>query len=47
MLSEMLIGIHAWAIFALGLLTLFQSKARWTIAAVILSVGVYGLIFLR
>jgi len=46
-LSETLIGIHAWVIFALGLLTLFQSKAKWTIAAVILSAGVYGLIFLR
>lgn len=46
-LSETLIGIHAWVIFALGLLTLFQSKAKWTIAAVILSAGIYGLIFLR
>jgi len=46
-LSETLIGIHAWVIFALGLLTLFQSKAKWTIAVVILSAGVYGLIFLR
>ena len=46
-LSETLIGIHAWVIFSLGLLTLFQSKAKWTIAAVILSAGVYGLIFLR
>jgi len=46
-LSETLIGIHAWVIFALGLLVLFQSKAKWTIAAVILSAGVYGLIFLR
>jgi chromate transporter len=46
-LSETLIGIHAWVIFALGLLTLFQSKAKWTIAAIILSAGVFGLIFLR
>jgi chromate transporter len=46
-LSETLIGIHAWLIFALGLLVLYQSKAKWTIAAVILSAGVYGLIFLR
>jgi len=46
-LSETLIGIRAWVIFALGLLALFQSKAKWTIAAVILSAGVYGLIFLR
>lgn len=46
-LSETLIGLHAWAIFALGLLVLFQFKAKWTIAAVILSAGVYGLIFLQ
>lgn len=46
-LSETMISIHAWVIFALGLLALFQSKAKWTIAAVILSAGVYGLIFLR
>ena len=46
-LSETIISIHAWVIFALGLLALFQSKAKWTIAAVILSAGVYGLIFLR
>ncbi|WKZ35083.1 MAG: chromate efflux transporter [Anaerolineales bacterium] len=46
-LSETLIGIHAWVIFALGLLALFQSKPKWTIAVVILSAGVYGLIFLR
>jgi len=46
-LSETVIGIHAWVIFALALLVLFQSKAKWTIAAIILSAGVYGLIFLR
>lgn len=46
-LSETILGIHAWVIFALALLALFQSKAKWTIAAVILSAGAYGLIFLR
>jgi len=46
-LYETLTGIHAWIIFALGLLVLFRSKAKWTIAAVILGAGIYGLIFLR
>ena len=46
-LSETVIGIHAWVIFALALLVLFQSKAKWAIAAIILSAGAYGLLFLR
>jgi chromate transporter len=46
-LSETVVGIDAWIIFALALLALFQSKAKWTIAAVILVSGLYGLIFLR
>jgi chromate transporter len=46
-LSETVTGIHAWVIFALALLALFQSRAKWTIAAIILSAGAYGLIFLR
>jgi chromate transporter len=46
-LSQTITGIHAWVIFALALLVLFQSKAKWTIAAIILSAGTYGLIFLR
>ena len=46
-LNETVIGIHAWVIFALALLALFQLKAKWSIAAIILSAGAYGLIFLR
>ena len=46
-LSETIMGIHAWVIFALALLVLFQSKAKWAIAAIILGAGAYGLIFLR
>ena len=46
-LSETVTGIHAWVIFALALLVLFQSKAKWTIAGIILSAGAYGLLFLR
>jgi len=45
-LSETIVGIHAWVIFALALLMLFQSKAKWTIAVIILGAGVYGLLFL-
>jgi chromate transporter len=46
-LSDTVIGIHAWVIFVLALLALFQSQAKWTIAAIILSAGLYGLLFLR
>jgi chromate transporter len=46
-LSETLLGVHAWIIFALALLALFRFKAKWTIAAVILLAGVYGLTFLQ
>lgn len=45
-LSDTVTGIHAWVIFALALLALFQSRAKWTIAAIILSAGLYGLLFL-
>jgi chromate transporter len=46
-LNETLVGFHAWVIFALALLVLFQFKAKSTIAATILVAGIYGLIFLR
>ncbi len=46
-LSETIVGIHAWIIFALALLVLFRSKAKWAIAAVILGAGLYGLLFLQ
>ena len=46
-LSETVVGLHAWIIFALALLALFRSRAKWTIAAVILAAGMYGLVFLR
>lgn len=46
-LSETVLGLDAWVIFAAALLALFRSKAKWTIAAVILGAGAYGLLFLR
>jgi chromate transporter len=46
-LNDTVIGVHAWAIFTLALVALFKSQAKWTIAAIILSAGLYGLLFLR
>ena len=45
-LSETVIGLHAWIIFSIAVIALFQSKSKWTVAAVVLAAGVYGLIFL-
>jgi len=46
-LSETVIGISAWLIFGLALLALFRFKVKWAIAVILLSAGMYGLIFLR
>ena len=45
-LRETLVGPHAWIIFSLALITLFVSKSKWTVAAVVLTAGLYGLFFL-
>ena len=45
-LIETVVGIHAWIIFSLALITLFVSKSKWIIAGIILTAGLYGLIFL-
>lgn len=45
-LSETVVGLHAWIIFSLAVITLFISKSKWTIAIVVLAAGLYGLIFL-
>jgi chromate transporter len=45
-LNETLLGMHAWVIFAVALIVLFRSKASWTIAAIVLCAGLYGLFFL-
>jgi chromate transporter len=45
-LSETVVGTHAWIIFSISLIALFQSKAKWTVAAVVLAAGIYGLLFL-
>ena len=45
-LRETLTGIHSWVIFALALSALFISKAKWSVAVVILGAGIYGFLFL-
>ena len=45
-LSETVTSIHAWIIFSLALSALFISKSKWIVAAVILTAGLYGIIFL-
>jgi chromate transporter len=45
-LSETVIGIHAWIIFSLAVIALFVSKSKWSVAAVVLGAGLYGIIFL-
>ena len=45
-LSATIIGLHAWIIFSVGLLILFRSNTKWTVAVVVLAAGLYGLLFL-
>jgi len=45
-LRETVVGLHAWIIFSVALITLFMSRSKWIVAAVILAAGLYGLLFL-
>ena len=45
-LSETILGLNAWIIFSLALLTLFLSKSKWTVAWVVAAAGLFGLFFL-
>ena len=45
-LSETVIGTHAWIIFGVAVIALFISKSKWTVVAVVLAAGFYGIIFL-
>ena len=45
-LSETVVGIHAWVIFSISLIALFKSKSKYIVAVVVLIAGLYGLIFL-
>jgi chromate transporter len=44
-LNETVISLHAWIIFGIALIALFVSKSKWTVAAVVLAAGLYGIIF--
>ena len=41
-LNETVVGLPAWVIFTLALLTLFRWKAKWAVAVVMLSAGAAG-----
>lgn len=43
-LSATVTSLNAWIVFSLALLVLFRSKAKWTVAAVVLGAGLYGLL---
>ena len=45
-LSETVVGIHAWVVFSLSVIALFASGSKWTVAVVVLAAGLYGIIFL-
>jgi len=42
LLNETIVGLPAWVIFTLALLTLFRWKAKWAVAVVVLGAGVAG-----
>ncbi|MDX1378305.1 MAG: chromate transporter, partial [Anaerolineales bacterium] len=45
-LSTTVTSLHAWIIFSASLLLLFRVNAKWTVAVVVLSAGLYGFLFL-
>lgn len=45
-LNETIVGQNAWIVFSLGLITLFLSNSKWTVAAVVLASGLFGLLFM-
>jgi len=45
-LNATVTGIHAWIIFSLAVIALFVSKSKWIVAAIVLTAGLYGMIFL-
>jgi len=46
-LNETIVGLPAWVIFTLALLTLFRWKAKWAVAVVVLGAGVAGWLLFR
>jgi chromate transporter len=45
-LNETILGLHAWVIFSLALIIQFRSKSKWTVAAIVLVAGIFGLFFM-
>ena len=45
-LNETILGLNAWIIFSLALIIQFRSKSKWTVAAIVLAAGLYGLFFM-
>jgi chromate transporter len=45
-LNETILGLNAWIIFSLALIIQFRSKSKWTVAAIVLAAGIYGLFFM-
>jgi chromate transporter len=45
-LNETILGQNAWIVFSVGLLALFLSNSKWTVAAVVLASGLFGLFFM-
>jgi chromate transporter len=45
-LNETILGQNAWIVFSLGLIALFLSNSKWTVAAVVLASGLFGLFFM-
>lgn len=45
-LTETIMGMHAWIIFSIALITLFVLKSKWIVAIIILAAGLYGMLFL-
>jgi chromate transporter len=42
-LNETIVGLNAWIIFTLALLIQFRLKSKWTVVAIMLAAGLYGL----
>lgn len=46
-LIDTLTSLHAWIIFSMALLVLFQSRSKWIVAIVMLASGLFGVLFLQ
>jgi len=46
LLFETVVSLSAWIIFSLALIIQFRSKSKWTVAAIMLAAGLFGLLFM-